>query len=86
MQDSFLGQWEIQPKSIVEDLNSEVPFIWNDTKRISYYGIYSAFGYMGVITSDDGIIWENSYYYKVLDKALKKVDGTMYCLVGLNDL
>ena len=40
----------------MEDLNSEVPSIWNDTKRRSYHGIYSAFGYMGVITSVDEII------------------------------
>ena len=29
-----------------------------------------------MITSIDGINWEKAKYYKVLDKALKKADGT----------
>ncbi len=70
----------------MENLSSEVPSIWNDAKRISYYGIYSSFGYMSVITSIDEINWENSYHYKVLDKDLKKVDGTMHWPLGWNDL
>lgn len=71
-----VGPWEIQPKAAVGNLNSEDPAIWYDQKRKRYYGIYHAFGYMGMITSTDGINWEKAKHYKVLDKAIKKSDGT----------
>tara|TARA_B110000008_G_scaffold100856_1_gene103593 strand:- start:195 stop:1274 length:1080 start_codon:yes stop_codon:yes gene_type:complete len=76
LSNSPLGPWEIQPKAAVGNLNSEDPAIWYDKKRDRYYGIYHAFGYMGMITSNDGINWEKAKHYKVLDKALKKADGT----------
>ena len=76
LSNSPLGPWEIQPKPAVGNLNSEDPAIWYDKKRGRYYGIYHAFGYMAMITSVDGINWEKAKHYKVLDKALKKADGT----------
>ena len=76
LSDSPLGPWEVQPKLAVGDLNSEDPAIWYDSKRKRYYGVYHAFGYMGMITSIDGINWEKAKHYKVLDKSLKKSDGT----------
>jgi hypothetical protein len=76
LSDSPIGPWEIQPKLAVGDLNSEDPAIWFDARRNRYYGIYHAFGYMGMITSVDGINWEKAKHYKVLDKAIKKADGT----------
>ena len=76
LSDSPLGPWKIQPKLAVGDLNSEDPAIWYDSKRNRYYGVYHAFGYMGMITSIDGINWEKAKHYKVLDKSLKKADGT----------
>tara|TARA_B100001248_G_scaffold256108_1_gene236698 strand:+ start:1089 stop:1283 length:195 start_codon:yes stop_codon:yes gene_type:complete len=59
----------------VEDLNSEVPSIWNDTKRRSYHGIYSAFGYMGVITSVDEIIGRIHIITKYWTKPSRKSMG-----------
>lgn len=76
LSDSPIGPWKIQPKAAVGNLNSEDPAIWYDVKRKRYYGIYHAFGYMGMITSIDGINWEKAKHYKVLDKAIKKADGT----------
>jgi hypothetical protein len=31
---------------------------------------------MGMITSSDGLNWDNAKHYKILDKALMKSDGT----------
>lgn len=76
LSDTPVGPWEIQPKPAVGNLNSEDPAIWYDESRKRYYGIYHAFGYMGMITSVDGINWDKAQHYKVLDKALKKKDGT----------
>ncbi|SNR32027.1 hypothetical protein SAMN06265371_101217 [Lutibacter agarilyticus] len=71
-----IGPWKIQPKLAVGNLNSEDPAIWYDATRDRYYGIYHAFGYMGMITSVDGVNWKKAKHYKVLDKAIKKADGT----------
>ncbi|MEK9604587.1 MAG: glycoside hydrolase family protein [Flavobacteriaceae bacterium] len=76
LSDSPLGPWVIQPKPAVGNLNSEDPAIWYDNSRNRFYGIYHAFGYMGMITSLDGINWEQAKNYKILDKALNKDDGT----------
>ncbi|MBB3699865.1 glycoside hydrolase family protein [Flammeovirga yaeyamensis] len=74
-----LGPWEVQPKLAVGDLNAEDPVIWYDDKRERFYGIYHAFGYMGLITSVDGFQWDKAKNYKVMDlsfdyKGKEKVD------------
>jgi hypothetical protein len=74
--DSPEGPWEIQDKAAVADLNSEDPAVWYDEKRQRYYAIYHAFGYMGLITSTDGLNWERAKHYKVLEKTLYKTDGS----------
>lgn len=74
--DSPVGPWVIQEKAAVADLNSEDPAVWYDSKRQRYYAIYHAFGYMGLITSTDGLNWERAKHYKVLEKTLYKADGT----------
>ncbi|WP_163934065.1 glycoside hydrolase family protein [Paraferrimonas sp. SM1919] len=63
--DSPMGPWQIQPKAAVGNLNSEDPALWYDETRNRFYGIYHAFGYMGLITSVDGLEWQNAKHYKV---------------------
>ena len=76
LSDDPIGPWEIQDKAAVADLNSEDPAVWYDEKRQRYYAIYHAFGYMGLITSTDGLNWERAKHYKVLEKTLYKADGS----------
>ncbi|MBT3383291.1 MAG: hypothetical protein HN778_14835 [Prolixibacteraceae bacterium] len=70
-----IGPWEIQPKAAVGDLNSEDPAVWYDHNRKRYYGIYHAFGYIGLITSLDGLNWKNAKHYKVLGKSYSHKNG-----------
>ncbi|HKL22119.1 MAG TPA: glycoside hydrolase family protein [Tichowtungia sp.] len=74
--DSPVGPWAIQKKAAVADLNSEDPAVWYDKQRRRYYAIYHAFGYMGLITSTDGVDWKPAKHYKVLEKTIYKSDGT----------
>lgn len=69
------GPWKIQPKAAVGNLNSEDPAVWYDHKRKRYYGIYHAFGYMGLITSVDGLNWKKAKHYKVTELSYKRKDG-----------
>ncbi|MEM9079563.1 MAG: glycoside hydrolase family protein [Verrucomicrobiota bacterium] len=73
--DHPLGPWIIQPKPVVKDYNSEDPEVWYDADRKRYYSLYHAFGYMGMITSLDGLNWVRAKHYKVSDKSFTTTDG-----------
>ncbi|TNJ41461.1 glycoside hydrolase family protein [Tamlana fucoidanivorans] len=75
--DNPIGPWKMQPKPVVINYNSEDPEVWYDTERKRYYNLYHAFGYMGMITSTDGLNWQRAKYYKVADKAYKTTDGNV---------
>ncbi|MBR8534020.1 glycoside hydrolase family protein [Carboxylicivirga sediminis] len=69
------GPWKIQPIAAVGDLNAEDPAVWYDKHRNRYYGIYHAFGYLGLITSEDGLNWQKAKHYKVSDLEYQHKDG-----------
>ncbi len=73
--DHPLGPWVIQPQAAVKDLNSEDPEVWYDPHRERYYALYHAFGYMGLITSEDGLDWGRAKHYRVSDKAYSDAEG-----------
>ena len=73
--DNPLGPWVMQPKPVVKDYNSEDPEVWYDAARNRYYSLYHAFGYMGMITSKDGLDWKRAKHYKVSDKSYTTTSG-----------
>lgn len=73
--DHPLGPWKMQKEPVVKDYNSEDPEVWYDTERKRYYSLYHAFGYMGMITSVDGLNWQRAKNYKVSDKSYTTVKG-----------
>ncbi|MCY4160316.1 MAG: glycoside hydrolase family protein [Flavobacteriaceae bacterium] len=75
MAPSPIGPWELLPTAAVGNLDSEDPAIWYDENRKRYYGIYHAFGYMGLITSEDGKHWQRAKNYKVLGKTITYKNG-----------
>ena len=75
--DHPLGPWKMEQKPVVINYNSEDPEVWYDAVRKRYYNLYHAFGYMGMITSTDGLNWERAKHYKVADKAYRTTDGNI---------
>ncbi|WP_083631462.1 glycoside hydrolase family protein [Labilibacter marinus] len=73
--DNPLGPWKMQAKPVVINYNAEDPEVWYDADRKRYYNLYHAFGYMGMITSTDGLNWERAKHYKVADKEYKTTGG-----------
>ncbi|MBB6460357.1 glycoside hydrolase family protein [Flammeovirga kamogawensis] len=69
------GPWVIQEQAAVGDLNAEDPCVWYDKNRQRYYAIYHAFGYLGMITSTDGLSWHKAKNYKVSDLNYKTKNG-----------
>lgn len=70
------GPWTVQKKAAVDNLNAEDPAVWYDHKRQRYYAIYHAFGYMGLITSEDGLNWKNAKHHRIIEKSIVRKDGT----------
>ncbi|WP_370980361.1 glycoside hydrolase family protein [Agaribacterium sp. ZY112] len=69
------GPWTVQEKAAVGDMNAEDPAVWYDHKRQRYYGLYHAFGYMGMMTSVDGLHWEKAKHHKVMPLSYKNDKG-----------
>ncbi len=77
LSDNPKGPWEVQEKAAVGNLNAEDPAIWFDKKRERYYAIYHAFGYLGLITSEDGLNWKKARHHKIMELAYKDEKGKM---------
>ncbi len=74
------GPFIMQPKPVIDYMDTEDMSIWYDKKRDYYYGVFhSTKKFIGMVSSPDGINW-----YKANDsvlvpnKELKRVYGTMY--------
>ncbi|MCG8578475.1 MAG: glycoside hydrolase family protein [Bacteroidales bacterium] len=76
LSDNPEGPWGIHPIAAVGDLNAEDPAVWYDKNRQRYYGIYHAFGYLGMITSEDGLQWRKAKHYKVCNLEYKHKNGS----------
>ena len=75
LSDNPTGPWTIQKKAAVGNLNAEDPAIWYDKSKGRYYAIYHAFGYLGLITSEDGLSWKKAKHHKIMELAYKDNEG-----------
>ena len=75
LSDNPTGPWTIQEKAAVGNINAEDPAIWYDKHRSRYYAIYHAFGYLGLITSEDGLNWKKAKHHKIMELTYKDSDG-----------
>lgn len=74
--DSPIGPFEMQPKPVIDYMDTEDMSIWYDDARERFYGVYHAHTYIGLITSADGINWEKAKDSTVTTKLLHMADGT----------
>lgn len=75
--DSPVGPFKIQDRPVIDDLDTEDMSMWYDEKRDRFYGIFHAHGFIGLVTSSDGIEWKRSDEYIVMTKELKHSDGSV---------
>ncbi len=73
--DDPAGPWVMQPDPVTFNYNSEDPEVWYDPHRKRYYNLYHAFGYMGMLTSTDGLKWEKAKHNRVSDKSFTRANG-----------
>ena len=73
---SPVGPFEMQPKPVIDYLDTEDMSTWYDKKRDYYYGIFhSTEGFIGLVSSPDGINWNKAHDFVVMPKQLKMKNG-----------
>ena len=74
--DSPDGPYTIQPKPVIDNLDTEDVSMWYDDLRTCYYAVFHAHTFIGIVTSSDGVNWNKATHYKVMDKKIEKDDGS----------
>ena len=75
------GPWVLQPRAVIDNLDTEDVSVWYDKKRARYYAVFHTLddgGYIGMMTSDDGVAWSRAAQFRLTDKRLRFTDGTSY--------
>ncbi len=73
--ESPTGPFEIQPKPVIDYLDTEDVSMWYDRKRDYYYGVFHAHTFIGMVSSYDGINWKKATEYVLMPKAIVKKNG-----------
>ena len=71
------GDFVIQPKPVIDYLDTEDMSLWYDQARGYYYGIFhSTEHFIGLVSSPDGVNWSKAAEFKLMDKVIPMADGT----------
>jgi len=73
--DTPVGPFKIQPKPVIDYLDTEDMSLWYDKKRKCFYGVFHAHEFIGLVTSTDAIHWKQANNMKVLTKKLVTTTG-----------
>ncbi|GAA0878871.1 hypothetical protein GCM10009119_18390 [Algoriphagus jejuensis] len=72
------GDFVIQPKPVIDYLDTEDMSLWYDESRGYYYGIFhSTEHFIGLVSSPDGINWSKATEFKLMDKVIPMQDGSV---------
>ena len=70
------GPFEMQQKPVIDYLDTEDMSIWFDTSRDRFYGVFHTHGFIGMVTSEDGVIWKQANEYVLMSKEIMMKDGS----------
>ena len=62
------GPFHMQKKAVIDDMDTEDISIWFDHNTNGYYAIFHAHTFIGLMRSKDGVHWERSQEFRVLEK------------------
>jgi len=71
----------IQQKAVIDYLDTEDMSVWYDKKRERFYGVFHTNkdgGFIGMVTSEDGINWKKSNEYVVMPKTIQMANGETF--------
>ncbi|MGD9328371.1 MAG: alpha-L-fucosidase, partial [Cyclobacteriaceae bacterium] len=75
------GPFTIMPDPVIDYIDTEDVSIWYDEVRGRFYGIFHSNeegGFIGLITSADGINWKKAVDYWMMPKKVRLEDGTYH--------
>ena len=70
------GPFEIQEKPVIDYMDTEDMSLWYDSERNRFYGVFHTNGFIGMVTSHDGIQWKKSNEFVLMNKSITLQDGT----------
>ncbi len=79
--DSPAGPFRMQPKPVIDYVDTEDMSIWYDKVREWFYGVFhtnTAGGFIGMVTSADGINWKKAAEYVLMKKVVPMSDGSVF--------
>ncbi|WP_242084646.1 alpha-L-fucosidase [Aestuariivivens sediminis] len=71
------GPFQIQEKPVIDYIDTEDMSMWYDETKNRFYGVFHAHGFIGLVTSLDGINWEKANEFVLMPKRIKKTDGSI---------
>lgn len=71
-----VGPFKMQVKPVIDYIDTEDMSIWFDQTRKRFYGVFHADGFIGMVTSKDGVNWKKSNEYVLMQKKIKMKDGS----------
>lgn len=74
--ESPIGPFKMQQKPVIDYVDTEDMSIWFDETRNRFYGVFHTQGFIGMVTSEDGINWKKSNEYVLMRKEVLLQDGT----------
>ncbi|HUX96542.1 MAG TPA: alpha-L-fucosidase [Bacteroidales bacterium] len=73
--DSPTGPFIMQPKPVIDYLDTEDMSLWYDPGRDFFYGVFHAHTFIGMVSSADGINWKKATEYAITPKKLTLANG-----------
>lgn len=73
--ESPIGPFVMQSKPVIDYMDTEDVSMWYDESSDSFYGVFHAHTYIGMISSEDGIHWDKTSEYKLMSKEVLLDNG-----------
>lgn len=70
------GPWTIQPRPVIDYLDTEDVSMWYDATRRSFFAVFHAHRFIGLIRSSDGYTWEKAEPFEWMLRHIALDDGT----------
>lgn len=70
------GPFVMQPKPVIDYLDTEDMSMWYDSVRDYFYAVFHAHTFIGMVSSKDGINWKKATEYVITPKKLALSDGS----------
>lgn len=73
------GPWVVQEKPAIDYLDTEDVSVWHDARRGRYYAVFhTGEGFIGLITSEDGLSWAKAAQFELTRKVIRFDDGSAF--------